>query len=148
MSSLPYIEYECAPSDFRPYGGDPVRWLAEADYPLVRAVWPAAAPWPATTPESWLAAQALGFQYAAVILGGQIQALAAALRCPGPVGEVWQVYTRPEARGRGYAKAVVSFVTAAILDAGQRARCSTAHDNHAMQRVAESLGFQRVKRAS
>ena len=58
--------------------------------------------------------------------------------------EVASVYTRPEARGRGYAQAVVSFVTAAILSAGKRATCSAASDNPAMQRVAERVGFLRV----
>jgi predicted GNAT family acetyltransferase len=58
--------------------------------------------------------------------------------------EVASVYTRSEARGRGYAQAVVSFVTAAILSAGKRATCSEASDNPAMQRVAGCVGFQRV----
>jgi GNAT superfamily N-acetyltransferase len=62
----------------------------------------------------------------------------------GAAWEVASVYTRPEVRGRGYAKAVVAFVTAAILGAGKRATCRTASDNRAMQRVAERVGFQQV----
>ena len=48
-------------------------------------------------------------------------------------------------RGRGYAQAVVSFVTAAILNAGKRATRSAAADNSAMQRVAERIGLQRER---
>lgn len=55
------------------------------------------------------------------------------------------VYTRPELRGRGYAKAAITFVTAFISKAGKRATCNTAHDNKAMQRALESIGFQRIR---
>jgi predicted GNAT family acetyltransferase len=70
--------------------------------------------------------------------------MAAVWRYSEVAWEVASVYTRPEVRGRGYAKAVVAFVTTAILGAGKRATCSTASDNRAMQRVAERVGFQRV----
>jgi hypothetical protein len=39
---------------------------------------------------------------------------------------------------------VVSLVTAHILDVGRRATCTTAQDNLAMQRTAESVGFVRI----
>ena len=74
----------------------------------------------------------------------QLQAMAAVWRYSEDAWEVASVYTRPEVRGHGYAHAVVSFVTAAILSAGKRATCSAASGNPAMQRVAECVGFQRV----
>ena len=93
---------------------------------------------------SGVAGGAEGFQYCAVVEHSQLQAMAAVWRYSEDAWEVASVYTRPEARGRGYAQAVVSFVTAAILSAGKRATCSAASDNPAMQRVAECVGFQRV----
>jgi predicted GNAT family acetyltransferase len=109
-----------------------------AGFPLVQEFWPE------QTPEGWQEAREEGFQYCAVIEHGQLQAMAAVWRYSEATWEVASVYTRPEARGHGYAQAVVSFVTAAILNAGKRATCSAASDNPAMQRVAESVGFQRT----
>ncbi len=139
MSTTQYIEYECTPSTFQPVQHLPVRWLEwEQDYPLVQEFWPE------QTPEGWQEARKEGFQYCAVIEQNQLQAMAAVWRYSEAAWEVASVYTRPEARGRGYAQAVVSFVTAAILNAGRRATCSAAADNPAMQRVAEKVGFKRV----
>ena len=42
---------------------------------------------------------------------------------------------------RGYGKAVVSFITHGILDAGRVAFCQTREDNLPMIRTAESVGF-------
>jgi len=56
--------------------------------------------------------------------------------------EVAAVYTVPAFRRRGYGKAVVSFVTAHILDAGRLATCHTRVDNAAMIATAESVGFR------
>lgn len=140
MSHTQYIEYECTALSFQPVQRHPVRWLEwEQDYPMVQAFWPE------QTPEGWQEARAEGFEYCAVIERGQIQAMAAVWRYSEAAWEVASVSTRPEARRRGYAQAVVSFVTAAILNAGKRATCSAASDNLAMQRVAESVGFQRVR---
>jgi RimJ/RimL family protein N-acetyltransferase len=139
MSDQTYVEYECTQQTFRSLMRYPVRWLEwEPDYPLVQMFWPE------QTPEGWREAQQEGFQYCALIEHGQIQAMAAIWRYSEAAWEVASVYTRPEVRGRGYAKAVVAFVTAAILGAGKQATCSTASDNRAMQRVAERVGFQRV----
>ena len=139
MSHTQYIEYECTPTSFQPVQRHPVRWLDwEQDYSLVQEFWPE------QTPEGWQEAWAEGFQYCAVIEQGRIQAMAAIWRYSEAAWEVASVYTRPEARGRGYAQAVVSVVTTAILNAGKRATCSAAADSPAMQRVAEKVGFQRV----
>jgi RimJ/RimL family protein N-acetyltransferase len=138
MSETQYIEYECTSMSFQPLQRHAVRWLEwEQDYPFVQEFWPE------QTPEGWQAAQGEGFQYCGIIEHGQLQAMAAVWRYSETAWEVASVHTRPEARGRGYAQAVVSFVTAAILSAGKRATCSAASDNPAMQKVAERVGFQR-----
>lgn len=49
-------------------------------------------------------------------------------------------------RRRGFGKAVVSFVTNTILEAGRLATCSTSGDNIAMQRTAAAVGFYVVRR--
>jgi len=124
---------------FQPLQRHPVRWLEwEQDYPMVQDFWPT------QTPEGWQEAREEGFQYCAVIEHGQLQAMAAVWRYSEAAWEVASVYTRPEARQRGYAQAVVSFVIAAILRAGKRATCSAGSNNLAMQRVAERIGFHRV----
>jgi RimJ/RimL family protein N-acetyltransferase len=139
MVNQQYLEYEWTSPSFPRLSGYPVRWLEwEQDYPLVQEFWPE------QTPEGWQEAWAEGFQYCAVIEHDQIQAMAAIWRYSQAAWEVASVYTRPEARGRGYAQAVVSFVTAAMLEAGKRATCSAGSDNPAMQRVVEHVGFQRV----
>ena len=139
MADQQYIEYERTSPSFPPLPGYPVRWLEwEQDYPLIQAFWPE------QTPEGWQEARAEGFENCAVIEHNQLQAMAAAWRYSEVAWEVVSVYTRPESRGRGYAQAVVSFVTTAILRAGKRATCSAGSDNPAMQRVAERVGFQRA----
>jgi RimJ/RimL family protein N-acetyltransferase len=139
MPDQQYVTYECTPPNFQPLLHHPVRWLEwEQDYPLVQVFWPV------QTPGGWQEAREQGFRYCAVIEHGQIQAIAAVWRYSEPAWEVASVYTRPEARRRGYAQAVVCFATAAILGARKRATCSTAYHNRAMQAVAESVGFQRV----
>jgi RimJ/RimL family protein N-acetyltransferase len=139
MSDPQYVSYECTSQTFHPMMPHPVRWLEWGqDYPLVQQFWPE------QTPQGWQEARQKGFQYCAVIDHSQIQALAAVWRYSETAWEVASVYTRPKVRRRGYAKAVVTFVTAFILEAGKLATCSTAPDNRAMQRVAESVGFQRV----
>jgi predicted GNAT family acetyltransferase len=139
MSDNQYIEYECTPISFQPLQRHPVRWLEwEQDEPLVQDFRPE------QTPAGWQEAREESFQYCTVVEHSQLLALAAVWRYSEDAWEVASVYTRPEARGRGYAQAVVSFVTATILSAGKRATCSAASDNPAMQRVAECVGFQRV----
>jgi RimJ/RimL family protein N-acetyltransferase len=139
MAETQYIEYECTSMSFQPLQRHAVRWLEwEQDYPLVQDFWPE------QTPAGWQEARGEGFQYCGIIEYGQLHAIAAVWRYSEDAWEVASVYTRPEARGRGYAQAVVSLVTAAILSAGKRATCSAASDNPAMQRVAERVGFQRV----
>ena len=103
MSHIQYIEYECLPMSFQPLQRHSVRWLDwEQDYSLVQAFWPE------QTPEGWREAREEGFRYCGIIEHGQLQAMAAVWRYSDAAWEVASVYTRPEARGRGYAQAVVS----------------------------------------
>src|SRR4051812_17699920 len=139
MSEHQYIEYECTSMSSQPLQRHAVRWLEwEQDYPFVQEFWPE------QTPAGWQEARGEGFQYCGIIEHSQLQAIAAVWRYSETAWEVASVYTRPEARGRGYAQAIVSFVTAEILKGGKRATCSAGFDNQAMQRVAERVGFQRV----
>jgi RimJ/RimL family protein N-acetyltransferase len=146
MSLAQYVKYECTHHTFHPDMRYPVRWLDwEPDYPLAQAIWPETLP---LTRAVWLEARDAGYRYCAVIEHGQIQAMAAVWRYSDAAWEVAAVRTRPDARRQGYAKSVVSFVTACILDAGKRATCTTRWDNEAMQRTAESVGFQRIEQVN
>jgi hypothetical protein len=139
MSAKTYITYECTRQTFRPSLNTPVRWLDwDQDYPLAQAMWPASSP---LTQEIWREAQQQKYMYGALIEGQQIQAMAAVWKYSDTAWEVAAVRTRRGIRRRGYAKAVVSFVTAYILVGGRLATCSMAGDNIAMQRTAESIGF-------
>ena len=139
MSNQQFVTYQCTRMSFQPLQRHPVRWLEwEHVYHLVEVFWPE------QTPEGWREAHEEGYQYCGVIEAGQLQAIAAVWRYSEEAWEVASVHTRPEVRRRGYAQTMVSFVTAEILRAGKRATCSTSSDNRAMQKVAESLGFQRV----
>ena len=142
-STHPYVHYECSSATFRPQPRYPVRWLDwERDYDLVRTIWPDEV---SLSRETWLEARELGYRYCAVVEGTRLLAIAAVWCYSGTAWEVAAVRTRPDARRRGYAHAVVSFVTAYILDSGRRATCTTGLDNAAMQRTAESVGFARIE---
>lgn len=49
--------------------------------------------------------------------------------------------TAPASRGRGYGRAVVSFVTRSILEAGSAAALTYREENAAMCRIADALGY-------
>ena len=139
MSTIISIEYECTRQTFRPWPNAAVRWLDwDHDYGLAKAMWPELVP---LTREDWLENRRQGFTYCAVVEGQQIHSMAAVWKYCETAWEVAAVGTRPAVRRRGYGKAVVSFVTAYILAAGRLATCSTADNNAAMQRTAESVGF-------
>jgi RimJ/RimL family protein N-acetyltransferase len=150
-----YVHYECTPATFRPHTRHPVRWLDwERDYALARTIWPDESP---LTRETWLEASELGYRYCGAVVehpaGAVVQhpageprllAIAAVWRYSETAWEAAAVRTRPDARRRGYAKAVLSFVTAFILDSGRRATCTTGRANLAMQKTAESIGFVQI----
>jgi GNAT superfamily N-acetyltransferase len=64
------------------------------------------------------------------------------MRVPGYV-EVSAVCTHPDARGRGYARILMSAVMKQILDSGDTPFLHTFADNYAAIRVYHSLGFEK-----
>lgn len=133
------VELACDHSDFRPTSTSQVRWLDwEQDFALAQAYWPPHLP---LTPKIWAEIHDLGYHYCAVVVDGQIASLAAEYRCSDDAWMVAAVSTAPAFQRRGYGKAVVSFVTQGILDAGRIAFCLTREDNLPMIRTAESIGF-------
>ena len=140
---MKHVEMTCTLVDFRPVAMSRVRWLDwEQDFALAQAFWPPEFP---LTPEIWAEARDLGYHYCAIVEDGQIASIAAEYRCADDAWMVAAVSTAPAFRRRGYAKAVVSFVTQGILDAGRIAFCQTREDNIPMIRTAESVGFRITK---
>ncbi|MBN2391460.1 MAG: GNAT family N-acetyltransferase [Anaerolineae bacterium] len=137
------VELICTLSDFHPASASHVHWLDwEQDFALAQAFWPPDLP---LTPEIWAEARDLGYHYCAIVEDGQIASIAAEYRCVDDAWMVAAVGTAPAFRRCGYAKAVVSFVTQGILDAGRVAFCQTREDNLPMIRTAESVGFRITK---
>ena len=107
-------------------------------------MWPHSSP---LTQEAWHEARQENFTYRAVVAGQEIFSMAAVWKYCDTAWEVAAVGTQPAHRQHGYGKAAVSFVTAHILAAGRLATCSTAGDNIATRRTAESAGFYLVRRS-
>jgi predicted GNAT family acetyltransferase len=144
---MKYYEMVCSKETFRPCPAAGVRWLDwESDSDLARDLWSSRGS--AYSDEGWAAlwreARAEGYRYCAVIEENQIVSIAAVWRYSDEAWEAAAVYTAPSFRQKGYARSVVSFVTAHILDAGRAATCHTSVDNPAMIRTAETVGFCQV----
>lgn len=136
---MAYWSLICTPNSFRPTDCSHVRWLDwENDYPLAQAYWPQDPP---LSREDWEQNRAEGFRYCALVEQGSIAALAAVWTFSQTHWEVAAVSTAPAFRRRGYGKAVVSFVTAHILEQGRTATISTDESNVAMLKTALSVGF-------
>lgn len=134
----------CTEEDFRPVSGQVVRWLdRDGDYPLAADFWRKTnAP---LAQDAWVEANdQYGYRYAAVVLDGKITSVAALLPFSTQAWDVSAVKTDPVWRRQGYGKAVVSFVTDAIVSAGRTATCSTGHENVPMIKTAHSVGFHAV----
>ncbi len=137
-----YTELICTPESFRSCDCSRVRWLdRETDYVLASALWPAEAP---LSRGGWEEAHEQGYSYCAIVEGGTAAALGAVWRYSKDRWEVAAIYTVPPVRRRGYATAVVCFLTAHILDSGRIATCTTEPDNTAMIRTAEGVGFKKA----
>ena len=135
------LEFACTSDTFRPVAHDRVRWLdQEKDFALFRAI---RVPIEPPTREEWDSWHQGGFRYCALVQNGEIVSVAAAWRRSEAAWEVAAVWTHPDFRGRGHAKAVCSFVTSYILNSGRIATCGTREDNAPMIRVVEALGFER-----
>ncbi len=130
---------------FRPRQTHHVHWLDwEQDYVVAQDVWSARAIH--LTQDAWQEARKDGYRYCAAIEDNAIVSLAAVWCYSEHAWEVAAVWTRPAARHQGYATAVVSFVTAHVLEEGRCATCLTDSGNVLMQRTAESLGFYQAAR--
>ena len=137
---MAHVELTCTLDDFRSAPTSHVRWLDwEQDFALAQAFWSLEYP---LTSKIWAEARDLGYHYCAIVEDGQIASIAAEYRCADDAWMVAAVRTAPAFRRRGYAKAVVSYVTQGILDAGRVAFCQTHADNLPMIRTAESVGFR------
>jgi RimJ/RimL family protein N-acetyltransferase len=136
------ISLACTLETYRPYDDERVRWLDwERDLALARGLWADDLP---LTRQAWEKARTLGYRYCALIECGQAVARAGVWRCSERAWEAVAVRTVPAFRRRGHGQAVVSYVTRSILQAGRLAMCTTAADNEAMLRTAESVGYRRL----
>jgi GNAT superfamily N-acetyltransferase len=80
-------------------------------------------------------------EFFGIFNAGRLLAMAGQrIRLPGFI-EISAVCTHPDARGRGYARAVMSEVIADILGRGAWPILHVFADNHAAIRVYEALGF-------
>jgi predicted GNAT family acetyltransferase len=76
-----------------------------------------------------------------IVEGGRLLAMAGKrMHLPGYV-EVSGVCTHPDARGRGYARLLMSRVMEEIVNDGKTPFLHSFADNHGAIRVYESLGF-------
>ena len=139
---MAHANFQCTSETFRPCPAENVRWLGtwEEYIPVAREAGYEQSPF---SRAEWDEAGAEGFCYCAAIEGGRIVAMAAVWTRSEDEWEVAAVGTPPPQRRRGHGKAVVSFVTAHILQAGRVVTCSTRPDNAAMIATLESVGFQR-----
>jgi predicted GNAT family acetyltransferase len=94
--------------------------------------------------ETWMAAHHYGYQYAVIIAQEKPICCAGVWRFSEEAWDVSAVSTLPPCQNRGYAKRIVSFITAYILASGRTATCETNETNSAMIAVAQKTGFQEV----
>lgn len=135
------VDYTCTRETFRPSLHHAVRWLDwHEDYPLMQAFREPVMP---LALDEWLGFEEQGYQYCGIVVDGALVCIAAVWRFQETKWMLAAVMTKPELRRHGYAKAVCSFITAHILDSGRIAVATTALTNVAMQRTAESIGYQR-----
>jgi ribosomal protein S18 acetylase RimI-like enzyme len=145
METVALIGLVCTADTFRPAGQEEVRWLdRDEDLALFEQLSIAVGADPPSW-EEWKSWHQQGYRYCGVAGGKAIVAKAAVWTRSDTAWEVTAVLTHPACRSRGYAKAVCSFATASILEAGRTATCHTHATNSAMLRVAESLGYARVE---
>ncbi len=135
------MKFFCTKQSFTPTNTRRVRWLDQnADFPLARNYW--ALFGQPLTRQTWdQVHDELGYRYAAIVENGHILSCAAVWCFSRYVWDVSAVSTAPASRRQGYAKAVVSFVTAHILESGRTPMTSTDDDNLAMIATARSVGF-------
>lgn len=132
QEAITVIKWTCDTTCFRSAESSKARWLDWGDtfYPFSREKYEKMLYWG-------------GGRLSAVVEDGKIVAEAYEQPRSTDVAEIVSVSTLPPFRGRGYAKAVVSFVTAHILADGRTATMETRDDNIPMIHVAEAVGYRR-----
>jgi RimJ/RimL family protein N-acetyltransferase len=136
--TIDHLEFTCTHATFRPDLRHPVRWIGvEADYARVRAYWPDELP-----REEWYSFADMGYTYAAVLEQDVIVAMGAVWHWSEVAWEAAAISTAESHRQRGYAAAIMTFLTQHILDSGRLATCGTAVNNIAMQRTMLHVGYQ------
>lgn len=140
---MAYVQMICTRQTFRPYASDGATWWRVEDwtrtYEAHQGMWPGVTFW---SEEEWRQFYAEGYRYCDLLVDGR--AVATAGLWPrtdeewGPIA----IGTAPARRNRGHGKAIVSFVTQAILDAGRAAVVVTREDNVPMRHVAAALGYE------
>ena len=122
---------------------DGVKWWALDDWAeagkAYNGMWPGQEFWPQG---EWRDLYAQGYRYCAFVRDGRSLAMAGLWPRSEREWEVIAVGTAPTCRSRGYAKAVVTFVTDEILSHGRSATITTRCDNIPMLRVIDYLGFR------
>lgn len=134
----------CEKGTFRPFPSEPVRWMnwGDEDFRMMRRIGPQDPP---LSREEWASNRAEGFHYCAVIRNRRIAALAAVWERTPDAWELSAVWT-PDYRKTKHAKAVVSFATAHILEAGRRATYThTAKSRKRVAQVLKGLGYRPQK---
>jgi GNAT superfamily N-acetyltransferase len=131
----------CTPEHHRRYQAEGLRWWGLGDWAdacaAFEGMWPVG-PW---AEGEWRDLYAEGTRYCALVKDGKTVATAGLWTRSEKEWEVIAVGTAPGHRGRGYGKAVVSFVTDEIHRLGRSATITTGEDNLAMLRVIHHLGY-------
>ena len=139
------IAYRCEAGWFCPYRHDRVRWLdIHDDFEILQNFHNARQHEVRYTVADAIKWKESGFRDAGLVENGMLVARAALWTHSEDEWELAGVFTIPEARGRGLARSVCTFVTTAILEAGRVATCHTQPSNQAMRRVVETLGYRRT----
>jgi RimJ/RimL family protein N-acetyltransferase len=138
------VGYVCDPGSFRPAPTRGAVWLdVDDDFELLKRFHDRRTPREPFTRADAHRWRDGGFVDAGIVLDGLLVARAARWTYSDEAWELAGVFTLPERRGEGLARAVCSFVTQHILDEGRTATCHTDPSNIIMRSVAERLGFVR-----
>ncbi len=131
----------CTVKNFTPHVPEYVRWLSrDTDYNLAADFWRRLGS--PLSMETWLEAiDEYRFRYAALVREDAALSIAGMIPYSATAWELGAVGTDGAFRRLGYARRVVSFVTAAILAEVPIATCTTDDANEAMIRTALGCGY-------
>jgi ribosomal protein S18 acetylase RimI-like enzyme len=131
----------CTTASFRPHVASNARWLdGDNEYQLAADFWRRTS-CPLAYGDWHEAVRTYRYSYAVILRDGSIIAVAALLPYSTEAWELSAVKTDPAFRRCGHGRAIVSFVTAAILKHVALATCNTDDTNEAMIRTALGVGY-------